>query len=150
MRIQTADQQASVINGGGYRTWLANIVMARHGHQIDWSAITDAPPLIAKINHGDWIAQCDLLQDTDFPCNGSVVVTFTDPLFFCDNCCNVEYQNKLRMVQFPDETNRLIIEELLTNRPHPSLRNYNKHDTIATLQDENKRLPWTKKKEDKS
>ena len=151
MRIQTADEQVAVRNGGGYRQWLSDIVMARHGHRIEWDSLAEhAPKLQAYINHGDWVCACDLMDDTNFPCNGSIVVTHRDPMFFCDNCCNVAYNHQLRMVQFPDETERLIIEELLTNRPHPSLRNYSKDDTIATLQDENKEQPWLAKTEDLS
>ena len=147
MRIVPAHQQASVLNGGGFRAWLQGIITARWAHEIGWEIAEDAPPIVAYISGGDWIAKCDL--DTDPPCGGGIVVTYDDPVFFCDECCNYSAGHKLRRVKFPSQKNRLIIEELLTARPHPGLRNYRPQDgdTVAMLQAENVEQPWIKQTE---
>ena len=147
MRIVPAHQQASVLNGGGFRAWLQGIITARWAHEIGWEIAEDAPPIVAYISGGDWIAKCDL--DTDPPCGGGIVVTYDDPVFFCDECCNFSAAHRLRRVKFPGQKNRLIIEELLTARPHPGLRNYRPQDgdTVAMLQAENVEQPWIKQTE---
>ena len=147
MRIVPAHQQASVLNGGGYRSWLQGIMTARWGHEIVWDTDEDAPLIVAFVSNGAWIATCDL--DTEPPCGGSMVVTYEDPVFFCDECCNFSAGHKLRRVKFPTQQNRLIIEELLTARPHPGLRNYRPQDgdTVAILTEENTAKPWIKQTE---
>jgi len=147
MRIVPAHQQASVLNGGGYRAWLQSIVTARWAHDIKWETDEDAPPIVAYVSRGVWIATCDL--DTEPPCGGSIVVTYDDPVFFCDECCNFSVEHKLRKVKFPSQKNRLIIEELLTARPHPGLRYYRPQDgdTASTLKSENVQQPWIKQAE---
>ena len=147
MRILAAHQQASVVNGGGYRPWLTQIIKARWGHEIEWDVDKDAPPIMAFISRGDWVANCDL--DTVPPCGGSMVVTHDDPVWFCDECCNYSTRQKVRVVQFPLNDQRLIIEELLTARPHPGLRNYRPQDgdTVAILKAENVEQPWIKQTE---
>ena len=147
MRIQPAEQQVAVLNGGGYRVWLSGIVKARHGFDIDWDNIADdARPLHARISRGDWVCSCDLLADTNFACGGSVVVSYNDPYMICDECVNSEWEHAVRLVAFPPEKDRLIIEELLTSRPHPALRHYKPQDgdTVAVLQEENRTEPWLK------
>ncbi len=144
MRIVPAHQQASVLNGGGYRAWLQSIITARWAHDIEWEVDEDAPPIVAWVSAGVWIATCDL--DTEPPCGGSVVVTYDDPVWFCDECCNFSVGHKLRRVKFPSQKNRLVIEELLTARPHPGLRHYRPQDgdTVAVLTEENAVKPWIK------
>lgn len=121
--------------------------MARWGHEIVWDVDKKAPPIVAYISAGVWIATCDL--DTVPPCRGSIVVTWDDPVFFCDECCNHSVRHKVRRVKFPGKKNRLIIEELLTARPHPGLRHYRPQasDTVGTLQEENAQQPWIKQTE---
>jgi hypothetical protein len=148
MRIVPADKQVSVLNGGGYRRWLSGIIKDRHDVAIDWDDIaTDAPPVYARVSRGDWVASCDVLQDTDFACGGSMVVTYTpeDAYFYCDECCNVDQNHKLRPVAFPPETDRLIIEELLTARPHPALRYYHPSQSVTDIKNENSSQFWLKK-----
>jgi len=143
MRILPADEQAAVKNAGGFRAWLSGIVQARHNHTINWDKTdTTAPPLRARISRGDWVVSCDLLAGTQYACGGSMVATYNDPVYFCDECCNSEYDNKVRMVEFPPEKNRLIIEELLIARPHPGLRNYSPDDTIIDIRNANTSEYW--------
>jgi len=146
MRIIPAHQQAAVLNGGGYRAWLQSIITARWAHDIEWEVDEDAPPIVAHVSRGDWVAKCDL--NTEPPCGGSMVVTYEAPdnFFLCDECVNFSAGHKLRRVKFPSQKNRLIIEELLTARPHPGLRNYRPQDgdTVAIVQQENKEQPWIK------
>lgn len=147
MRILAAHQQAAVVNGGGYRPWLTQIIKTRWGHEIKWDVDEQAPPIMAFISRGDWVASCDL--DTVPPCGGSMVVTHDDPVWFCDECCNYSTQQKVRVIEFPPTNQRLIIEELLTARPHPGLRNYRPQDgdTVAVLRAENVQQPWIKQTE---
>lgn len=143
MRIVSAEQQAAVINGGGYRAWVAGIIRTRHDYEVNWVDIAeDAPALKARISRGDWVVSCDLLAGTPYACGGSMVATYNDPYYFCDECCNSEYDNKIRKVEFPAETDRLIIEELLTARPHPGLRDYKPSDTIADIKQANNSKYW--------
>jgi hypothetical protein len=75
-----------------------------------------------------------------------MVVTYDDPIFFCDECCNFSVGHKLRRLKFPTQKDRLIIEDLLTGRPHPGLRSYMPQDgdTVPTLKAENVEQPWIK------
>ena len=146
MRIQPAEQQVAVLNGGGYRVWLSGIVKARHGFDIDWDNIAqDARPIHARISRGDWVCSCDLLAGTEFACGGSVVVSYNDPYMICDECVNSEWEHAVRLVTFPPEKDRLIIEELLTSRPHPALRNYVPSDTITDVKEANSAKYWLNK-----
>ena len=145
MRIQSAEEQASVRNAGGYRAFVSNVVQSRHHFKIDWEDVAnDARELRAHVSRGDWVVQCDLLANTAYACKGSIVCSVHDPLMICDECCNHEYGNKVRPVTFPNNTDRLIIEELLTNRPHPGLRNW-QHETIAEMQEANIKKFWLDK-----
>jgi len=63
----------------------------------------------------------------------------------CDECVNSEWEHAVRLVTFPPEKDRLIIEELLVSRPHPALRNYNKDDTVATIKEANSTKYWLNK-----
>ena len=147
MRIVPAHQQAAVMNGGGYRAWLQQVIQQRWGHEIVWEVDKEAPAIVAFVNRGDWVAKCDL--DTEPSCGGSMVVTYDDPVWFCDECCNSGNGHRPRKVKFPTNKNRLIIEELLTARPHPGLRFYRPQDgdTVSTLKAENVEQPWIKKTE---
>jgi hypothetical protein len=147
MRISSADQLSVVQNGGGYRPWVASIIKSRWGHDIVWEIDEEATPVIAFVNNGDWVARCDLLEGTVSPCKGSMVVTHRDPVFVCDECVNVEQGNHPRLVEFPDDKSRTIIEDILTARPHPRLRQYRPQngDTVSSLKEENIIQPWREK-----
>jgi hypothetical protein len=144
MRIAAADDLAVIRNAGGYRPWVASIIKARWGHDVVWDVDEDAVPVTAFVNNGDWVARCDVLEGAASPCGGSMVVTHRDPVFVCDECVNVEQGHKPRLVEFPDDASRGIIEELLTARPHPRLRQYNPRngDTVTMLKEENTTQPW--------
>ena len=145
MRIQPAEEQIAIKNAGGYRSFVSGVIRMRHGFEVNWENIAeDARELKAHISRGDWVVKCDLLAGTDYPCRGSIVCSIQDPYMICDECCNHEYDHKIRLVTFPSEKDRLIIEELLTNRPHPGLRNW-KHETIAEVQEANNTKYWLEK-----
>ena len=144
MRIQSAEQQVAIKNAGGYRSFVSGVIRMRHGFEVNWENIAhDARPLYARISRGDWVVSCDLLEETDFPCGGSLVVSYMDPYMICDECVNYEWDNAVRLVTFPPEKDRLIIEELLIARPHPGLRNWN-GESVLEVQEANINKFWEK------
>lgn len=59
-------------------------------------------PVVARIDHGRWIADCE--------CNGAEYVDPGEPIFYCLSCGNTEYQGHVRPVVFPPPDVRAAIE----------------------------------------
>lgn len=87
----------------------------------------EGPPLIAFVNHGRWLVQCE--------CAGAEYV-WEEGQFMCMSCLNAEHKHHYRRSVFPAE--RLKIEALLEKRPLPN-RNWDWHkgEDIALLEYEN-------------
>tara|TARA_R100000781_G_C4011807_1_gene103940 strand:+ start:175 stop:612 length:438 start_codon:yes stop_codon:yes gene_type:complete len=144
MRIVSAEEQIAIKNAGGYRSFVSGVIRQRHGFEVNWENIADnARELNAHISRGDWVVKCDLLKGTENQCGGSIVCSVQDPYMVCDECVNHEYGNQIRRVTFPEEKDRLIIEELLIARPHPGLRNWN-GETVLEVQEANINKFWEK------
>jgi hypothetical protein len=65
-------------------------------------------PVVAEINHGQWIAYCE--------CGGAEAVDPTEPIFYCFNCGNRATKGRLRAVAFPlniEEIEAILLERLL-------------------------------------
>lgn len=76
-------------------------------------------PLMAEVNHGQWVAQCD-------QCNTWMPVDMDDPILFCYGCGNRHLGGSPRPVVFPAE--RAEIEALLLARPVDDRRGTNPID----------------------
>jgi len=75
---------------------------ARYGIQVKEAVCKQ--PVIARIDHGRWIADCE--------CKGAEYVDPDEPIFFCLSCLNAAHQGVLRPVVFPNEKKR---EKIIKN-----------------------------------
>ncbi len=117
-------------NSNGDMTWadfMTRVVIRRAGSQgVKFNPkLSDAPPLLAYINHGRWLADCE--------CKGAELV-FDEGLLVCLSCFNKAHGYQPRRVAFPEE--RLAIEALLERRPLEN-QNWRPGESLAQLQAEN-------------
>lgn len=85
------------------------------------------PPVMAFVNHGRWVANCE--------CGGCEVVDRKDPVFMCFSCANFGAgEGELRPVIFPDDAGR--IEAALKIRDKQN-RNCNLGQAASSLEVEN-------------
>lgn len=97
------------------------------------AVIRRLPPVIARVEHGRWIADCPTLG-----CVGAEFVSFDVPVFFCCECRNAEVGHDLLAVVVPKSDIRLRIEEVLLARPVPSTRNWYPGETLDDLREQNR------------
>jgi len=99
-------------------------------------AITDvadrAPPAVAFVNHGRWLARCP-----DGNCQGVEYVGEGLP-FWCCACANVGAAHRWRLVEWPP--NRAAIEAALGRRDYPHQRNWLPGESIQRLDAETRLL----------
>lgn len=112
MRILTTTHLPHVAQAGGYRNWIASLVLHRWGAMPDWNTDGEARP--AFILRGQWTVACDV-------CLEQVIYEPGEP-FFCPSCCNARNGNHARPVAMPH--NRAAIEALLVKRADPQTRNW--------------------------
>jgi len=112
----------------GLRPWIAR--MARDLGFAFIPAVADRPPLQVRINQGRWITDCD-------NCTGAENVTADDPVMYCFSCGNSHLDGQLAPVQFPGETDRRKIEELLLVRQRIN-QNWTPTEPVGRLRDENR------------
>lgn len=67
-------------------------------YEIQVKDVVCKQPVIARIDHGRWIADCE--------CQGAEYVDPDEPVFFCLSCLNAAHQGALRPVVFPSEKKR--------------------------------------------
>lgn len=100
--------------------------------------VLTARPLVARVNHGQWIASCDcgapLLPLVPTP---GGVVFFDRPLVWCMRCRNGGTGRGWRPVQLPAAGLRDAIEAVLVLRPDVTARNWEPGETVAELVAEN-------------
>ncbi|MDY6835534.1 MAG: hypothetical protein SVY53_12115 [Chloroflexota bacterium] len=89
--------------------------------------VDESMELEACVNHGRWIVRCPW-------CNSSSFANENE-LFLCEDCWN-EPINKHVKALFPCEREQ--IEELLIKRPRVETRNWEPHEDMFNLEDENK------------
>lgn len=80
-------------------------------------------PVLARIELGQWIADCE--------CGGAEFVDPDEPIFFCFSCGNRANDNVPRPVTFPPPAERQIIERLVLERPVDDLRGLNDAERAA-------------------
>lgn len=94
-----------------------------------------AEPLIARCNHGLWIASCACGAD-GLPTPGCIV--FPDaPWGWCVRCGNRRHGGCWRTVLVPTPEERARIEAVLLCRPDPATWNWRPGETVADLIAEN-------------
>lgn len=112
MRILTTTHHPAVQHAGGYRNWIASMVVTRWGVIPDWRP--QGTPRPAFILRGQWTVACDVCTEQ--------VIYEPGELFYCPNCCNARNDNHARPVLVPHE--RQGIEALLVRRVDPVTRNW--------------------------
>lgn len=93
--------------------------------------VLTATPLVARVNHGTWIASCDC-GARGIPAPGCVV--FVDKqLGWCARCGNQGSGHGWRPVQIPSADLRNQIEAVLLCRPNVGDRNWEPGESVADL-----------------
>lgn len=80
-------------------------------------------PVLARIELGRWIADCE--------CGGAEFVDPDEPIFFCFSCGNRANDNVPRPVTFPPPAERQVIEQLVLQRPVDDLRGLSDSERAA-------------------
>lgn len=114
----------------GYFAFIQGIVGERWPRwqgRIDWRA---QGTVYARINASRWIVDCPL------PGCAEAVHTAPGLPFFCPNCLNAGNGGRAYQVAFPPEIGR--IEQVLSERPLPSTRNWARGESIEQLHYENR------------
>lgn len=94
-----------------------------------------ATPLVARVNHGTWIAPCPCAAP-GLPRPGMIVFKDT-PIAWCLRCENAEVGGAWRPVVLPPPDEVAAIEALLSARPDLATRNWEPGETVADLAAEN-------------
>lgn len=93
--------------------------------------VATAAPLVARVNHGVWIAPCPCgARGTPSP---GGVVFFDTPLVCCARCGNQGVGGGWRRVEIPPENERALIEMVLLCRPNVEDRNWEPGESVADL-----------------
>jgi hypothetical protein len=97
-----------------------------------------AEPMVARVNHGVWIAPCSCGASSDrLPAPGCIVWLDT-PLGWCVRCGNRAWGGGWRPVVVPAEQERRLIEAVLDCRPHHEDRNWEPGETVDDLCEQNR------------
>lgn len=98
--------------------------------------VATAAPMVARVNHGIWIASCSCgAKGTPTP---GCVVFVNNPWGWCVRCGNQAWGGGWRRVVVPDVDTRAQIEAVLLCRPNPQHRNWEPAETIADLITQNR------------
>lgn len=101
--------------------------------------VGNARPMVAKVNHGHWIASCEC-GAKGLPTPGCLVF-MSGPgamMGWCPRCQNGATGRGWRPVTVPDVTVRVRIEAVLRLRPHVEDRNWEQSETVDDLIRQNK------------
>jgi hypothetical protein len=94
-----------------------------------------AAPMVARVNHGHWIASCECGSEGE-PSPGCVV--WLDwPIGWCVRCGNAGAGGRWRPVVVPDSPTALAIAAVLDLRPDPATQNWEPGESVAELVAEN-------------
>jgi hypothetical protein len=98
--------------------------------------IPTAEPLVARVNHGVWVASCSC-GARGLPAPGTVV--FLDRLLgWCIRCGNRAWGGGWRPIIAPGPEERRAIERVLLCRPNVDDRNWESGETVADLVAQNR------------
>lgn len=98
---------------------------------------TEAPPAVAWVDHGRWLAACPDPNCRAPGPTGAPGIEYVQPgePFFCCACANVGVGHRWRLVGWP--RNRAEIERLLAARPYPHQRTWLPGEPVERLEHEN-------------
>ncbi len=89
--------------------WLAERSRQRGRFRVMWDGVhVGGPPVIAYVDFGRWAAQCE--------CGQGSYVDPESPFLFCPRCGNGN-TGLARLVIFPPDEKRRMLEQLLMERP---------------------------------
>jgi len=113
MKTLMADSHAMIpaVRRMGHRQWYMQTAVATGRTVVDKVA-PKKESVDAYISEGRWVADCPGCPAG----SGAENVTLDDPVFMCLSCGNVLIGGKLRPVRFPEDGERLEIEEQLAKR----------------------------------
>ena len=97
--------------------------------------VLTSTPMIARVNHGIWIASCSC-GAKGVPTPGCIVFLDT-PYGWCVRCGNQAWGHGWRPIIIPTEHERRLIEAILMCRPNPENHNWSPDETIEMLAVEN-------------
>lgn len=99
--------------------------------------VLTAEPLVARVNHGVWIASCTCgappRPDRPGMPNPGCVVFLEIPLGWCVRCGNRPWGGGWRRIIVPPPEQRRAIESVLELRPNVGDRNWEPGETLADL-----------------
>jgi len=137
-RIETARTTLRYRDAEDYARWLEG-----HARKLNRGAkgplvpalgdvARDAPPAVAYVNHGRWVADCP----TD-GCGGALDVAHDLPGFWCPYCLNANAGGRWRVIAWPSGRDEREIETALAARPHAANANWWPWETVDGLRLEN-------------
>ena len=100
--------------------------------------VATAAPMVARINHGKWIASCTCGAPRNVVPTPGCIVFLAVLLGWCVRCGNRPWGGGWRTVIVPPQDERVQIEAVLTCRPDPATRNWEPGETVADLIRENR------------
>lgn len=103
---------------------------------------SDAPPALAYVNHGRWVADCPnrTCPQPSCPgyCNAAMDLLNGAP-YLCGCCYNSDLGGRWRPVQWPTDADRQEIERALLARPSTATRHWRPEQPVRDLAEENAR-----------
>lgn len=102
------------------------------------NVVGTAAPLLARVNHGRWIASCDCGAPRDKVPTPGGVVFLGQPVVWCLRCQNGGTGRGWRQVAVPGPELRAQIAAVLLCRPHVEDRNWEPSETVAELLAQNR------------
>jgi hypothetical protein len=118
-----------------YERFVVKVMTGQRTSHLISTALGDvdntAPPVLARINHNLWIADCE--------CAGAEAVDPGQPEqgFFCFSCYNIIHGGLPRRVVYPKDAVRAKLEQRLLLRPDVLTRNWVPTETVEDLEREN-------------
>jgi hypothetical protein len=122
MKIKQANEQFAVLEFGGYRNFITEMIRGRWQNTdlINW---TPQGSVKAYVLRSNWVARCPT-------CRNVMFVQFGEPFYCCD--CYMQFNDHHAMnVQYPKQVWE--IEQILLMRPNPLNRNWLLGETLEDL-----------------
>lgn len=112
------------------RQFVQGVYRSRRQHCLIPDTVASGPVVQARINHGNWIADC---PDPD--CAGAELVDPDDLRFWCCSCSMANLDGQWLPVQMTAQ--RAQLEAELRKRPRRQIQNWAPGESLADLRREN-------------
>ena len=99
--------------------------------------VLTAEPMVARVNHGIWIASCSCGAPANKVPTPGCVVFLGSPFGWCVRCNNRAWGGGWRRIVVPPEHERRLIEAVLLCRQNVGDRNWEPVETVELLAAEN-------------